>query len=373
MSKDYYEILSVSRTATQEDIKQAYRKLALKYHPDRNAGDKAKEAKFKEASEAYQVLKDPKTREQYDRFGHDAFRRGGGGAHFQDLGDIFSTFRDIFEDSSFGGSFFGHGFEDLFSGGTGSSSRFQKGHSLRYVLELSLKEVLTGVDKDIAFEGHTTCSSCKGSGAKPGTTRTQCSYCQGQGQKVSRKGFFTFSAPCTHCRGEGSVLEKPCGECYGIGKVKKKRKLTVKIPAGVDHGTQLRMKGEGEPGLQGGESGDLFIEVLLKEDKHFVKRNQDLKTPVSITYLQALLGAQVPVKTLTETETLEIPAGSQSGDQIVLSHRGLPSLKNPTRGDLICEIQVKIPKKLNKKEEKLLREIADLKKESVSSKKNKLF
>ena len=361
MSKDYYDVLSVSRQATQDEIKQAYRKLALKYHPDRNPGDKAKEEKFKEASEAYQILGDSEKRQQYDQFGHQAFS-GAGGVHFDDLGDIFSAFRDIFEDSSFSS----RGFEDFFTNGSSSFSRRRaRGSDLQYPIELSLKEVLTGVNKEISFQGEVFCSSCKGTGAKTGTKRTKCSSCGGKGQVFTRKGFISFAGACSQCRGEGTILETPCAECYGRGKSTKKRTLTVKIPAGVDHGTPLRMRGEGEPGIQGMESGDLYIDIRLKSHPQFIKSGQNLKAMASITYLQALLGSEKEIQTLTGKEKILIPKGTQSGDKIVLSHNGLPSLRNPTRGDLICEIKVEISKKLKKKEETLLREIADLKKESV--------
>ncbi len=369
MPRDYYDVLSVSRNATEDEIKQAYRKLALKYHPDRNPGDKAKEDKFKEASEAYQILGDSKKRQQYDQLGHSAFNSSRGGAHFDDLGDIFATFKDVFEDSNF----FGGGFESLFTGGSSFRSHRAKGADLQYPLELTLKEVLTGVNKDISFHGEVFCSGCKGTGAKSGTKRIRCTHCDGQGQILSKKGFISFATACSSCRGQGTILETPCAECYGRGKMKKRRALTVKIPAGVDHGTPLRMRGEGEPGIQGMESGDLYIDIRLKSDPQFVKSGRNLNTLVSISYLQALLGVEKEIQILTGKEKILIPSGTQSGDKVILSHAGLPSLRNPTRGDLICEIKVEIPKKLKKKEEILLREIVDLKKESVSPKKNKLF
>ena len=372
--KDYYDILSVSRDASQDQIKQAYRKMALKYHPDRNKGDKSKEEKFKEASEAYQVLGDSKRRQQYDQFGHNAFGGGSQGfSNFEDLGDIFSAFKDIFEEPSFfGGGQGGASFEDLFTGGRSRRSR-HRGADLQYALELNFKEVLTGAKKDISFQGEVSCSGCKGTGAKPGTRKIKCSHCEGKGQVFSRKGFISFSSTCPQCRGQGAVLETPCAQCYGRGKATQKRTLQVKIPAGVDHGTQLRMREEGEPGVQGAEAGDLYIEVRLKHDSQYIKSGKNLKVRLSITYLQALLGCQKEVSTLTGKEKIRVPKGTQSGDKLILSHEGLPSLKDPTRGDLIYEIQVEIPKKLKKKEENLLRQIAELKKEIVSPEKTKLF
>lgn len=371
MSKDYYAVLSVSKNASQDEIKKAYRKLAFQYHPDRNKGDKSKEEKFKEASEAYQVLSDPKKREQYDRFGSSAFNGRGG---FQDVGDIFETFKDIFNADFFGGGFseggsFG-GFEDLFS--SSGFSRVRKGADLYHEVQLDLKEVLTGTEKEISFQGNISCSSCKGSGARPGTRRKNCPQCNGQGKKISQKGFFSFASTCSFCRGQGTVLESPCGTCYGRGIVRKKRKLVVKIPPGLNEGTRLRLQGEGEPGAQSSIPGDFYLEVRLKAHPLFVKRGKDLKYFLSISYLQALLGTEQSFEGLTERETVAIPPGTSPGTQIRLPHRGLPGLNDPTRGDLICEIKVDIPKKVKKREEELLREIADLKKESVSKKK-KLF
>ena len=370
MPKDYYEVLSVPRGASQEEIKKAYRKMAFKYHPDRNKGDKAKEEIFKEASEAYQVLGDPQKREQYDRFGHNAFDGQGG---FQDVSDIFETFKDIFSTDFFGGGGFG-GFEDLFSsGGFGRSSGANRGADLYQQVDLSLKEVLTGIKKEISFYGHSTCSKCKGSGAKPGTKRKNCPQCQGRGQQVSQKGFFSFSSTCSYCKGQGTILEHPCGSCYGKGISKKRRTLSVNIPPGVNSGTKLRLQGEGEPGLRGGTAGDFYLEARLKSHPNFIKKGRDLKTFISITYLQALLGTKKTFQGLTEMESLTIPPGTQSGEQFRLPHQGLPGLNQPTRGDLICEIKVDMPKKLKKKEEELLREIAELKKENILKKKKKIF
>ena len=371
MPRDYYEVLSVPKTAGQDEIKKAYRKMAFKYHPDKNKGDKDKEEKFKEASEAYQVLGDPKKREQYDRFGHSSFNGRGG---FQDVGDIFSTFKDIFSDGFFGeGSFGGFGgFEDLFSSSSGFRGA-RKGADLYHKVELSLEEVLTGVEKEVSFKGNSACSNCKGSGAKPGTQRKTCSHCNGRGQIVSQKGFFSFASACSHCRGQGSILESPCGSCYGKGLVRKKRTLSVKIPPGVASSTKLRLQGEGEPGPHGIPAGDFYLEVLLKPHPIFIKRGRDIKANVKISYLQALLGTQKSVKGLTETETITIPPGTSHGTLIRIPHHGLPSLNEPTRGDLICEIEIDIPKKLKKQEENLLREIADLKKESIDKKSKKFF
>lgn len=362
MSKDYYEVLSVSRTASKEEIAKAYRKLAFKYHPDRNNGDKAKEAKFKEASEAYQVLSDPKQREQYDRFGHAAYGERSGFSGFENINDIFSVFGDIF------GS---QGFDSFTSRSYGG---LRKGSDLRYHLSLDLKDALTGSEKEISFHGGTFCSACSGSGAKPGAKLKDCSTCGGQGRVISQNSFIPIAHTCPHCKGRGTVPGSPCAECQGAGKMNKKRRLTVKIPPGVDTGTKLRLKQEGEPGEFGGSKGDLYIVIELKPDSNFKKEGKNLKKQVSISYIQALLGTSIELQTLTGKEQLNIPAGTQNGEQIRLPGEGLPQVGDPRRGDLICEIYVKIPKKLKKKEEDLLREIAQFKKESVNlNKKKRIF
>ena len=256
-----------------------------------------------------------------------------------------------------------------------SSSGFRsarKGVDLYHEVELDLREVLTGVERKISFQGHCSCSVCNGSGAKPGTKRKNCSQCQGRGQQISQKGFFSFASTCSLCRGQGTVLESPCGNCYGKGIVRKKRTLTVKVPPGVNSGTKLRLQGEGEPGPQGAAPGDFYMEVRLKSHPLFVKRGREIKISVSVSYLQALLGTERSFPGLTEQETVSIPPGTQPGTQIRLPHRGLPGLDNPTRGDMICEIHVELPKKLKRKEEELLREIADLKRESILEKKKKI-
>ena len=395
MPKDYYEILSVPRSASHEEIKKAYRKLALKYHPDRNKGDKTKEEKFKEASAAYEVLSRPEKRAQYDRFGHSAFR--GQSMDFQEAREMFSSlfgnFGDLFGqagglgEGAFGG-FAADGFSSFFSSGR---SRPSRGSDLRYRLELDLKDVLTGAKKDISFHGVVRCTPCNGSGAKPGTGREKCPQCGGKGRVFSREGVFSFARSCSRCNGEGFFIKTPCAECEGRGRIRKKRVLTVNIPPGAASGARLRLKGEGEPGggpnlggpnLGGphrggsttgggarGPDGDLYVEVSLKPHPVFEKKGRDLKMSLSLSYLQALLGMEKKIKTLDDLETVRIPPGTQPGDWIRLPGRGLPGIENPRRGDLICEAEVTFPKKLKKKEEEWLRQIAELKKEDVAKKK----
>ena len=368
--RDYYGILSVSKNASQDEIKKAYRKLAFKHHPDRNKGDKQAEEKFKEASEAYQILSDPKKRASYDRFGHSSFNGRGG---FQDVGDIFSAFSDIFSDSFFGGGG-SSAFEDLFSNSASHRHRTKhRGNDLHDQLDLELKDVLTGVTKEISFKADCFCSACRGSGSKPGTSPKKCPQCQGKGQTFSQQGFFTFSTTCSLCRGQGAILENPCASCYGKGIQKKKRSLSVKVPPGVSNGTKLRLQGEGESGPKGGAAGDFYLEIRLKKHPIFTKQGRDLKRYIKISYLKALLGAELELENLTEKESLKIPAGTLSGTQFKIAHKGLPGLNNPVRGDLICEVDIEIPKKLKKKEEELLRKIAELKKEEVSAPSKRLF
>ena len=371
MPKDYYEILGVGKGASSEEIKQAYRKLAFKYHPDKNRDSKNKkenEEKFKEAAEAYEILGDEKKRQQYDQFGHQAF--GGGRAGFSDINDIFSSFQDIFGGGGFSDGF--GGFEDLFGGGR-QGRGVRQGANLIYEMEIDLKLVLTGGKKDISFRGNAHCSVCKGSGAKPGTKKKACQTCGGRGQIHTQKGFFQFARTCSLCHGEGTVLTHPCATCHGQGIVKKKRKLSVSIPKGIDEGMKLRLAGEGEPGSKGAVSGDLLVHIFIKKDPHFEKIGENLKMKLPISYTEALLGTEKKVQTLDgDKENLIIPQGSSHGTRLNIKNKGLPVLNSERRGDLIVELEVQIPKKLSKKEEELLRQIADTRKEQVSKKK-KLF
>ena len=358
MRKDYYKVLSVSEDASQGDIKKAYRKIALKYHPDRNHGDKEKEQKFKEASEAYSVLGDAKKRAEYDRFRLSGFSGQGfsGAQHFSNMEDIFSAFGDIFGGSDLFGDFFSQG---------SPGSKHYKGLDLRYRLDLSLEEVLTGVDKKISYHGEVSCGACQGSGARPGTGEKACSDCRGRGRVFMRQGLFSIEKACGSCQGRGVILEYPCAECHGLGKSKKKRVLMVKIPPGVEHGTRLRMQGEGEPGTRGQSSGDLFVDIVLKPHQRLQKEGKNLMTNISISYLQALLGGKIRVQGLRSNLEVHIPPGIQPGGSVLVKGEGLPGLKNSSRGDFICYVQVEIPKKLKKKEMDLLREIAKIKKENI--------
>ncbi len=350
MSQNYYEILGVDRGADETSIKKAYRQMAMKYHPDKNPGNKEAEDKFKEAARAYEVLSNPEKRSRYDRFGEAGVNGPGGGAGFGDVDDIFSAFGDIF------GDFFGGGQRTR-------GNRARRGSDLKYVVEVDYLEVLKGTEKDISFKINQDCQPCNGSGAEPGSTAETCPTCRGAGQVIRQQGFFQMATTCNQCGGTGQIIRVPCRKCHGKGKSLKEKKLKVNIPAGVDHGNQLRLSGEGETGSLGGGPGDLYVEIHLETNNDFEREGQHLIGKLRISYLHALLGATLEVKTLESPKELEIPAGASSGQLIRLEGEGLPSLRSTRRGDLVYALEIDFPKKLKKEEEKLLRDIAELKEE----------
>jgi molecular chaperone DnaJ len=362
--QDYYEILGVQRNADQDTIKKAYRKLAMQHHPDKNPDDKEAEEKFKQAAAAYEVLSSPDKRARYDRFGHAAFAQGGAGAGFHNVDDIFSSFSDIFGD---------------FFGGMGPRGRRQgargptRGADLRYICEITLNDVIAGIEKDIQFDTDESCGECSGSGAAKGSQAETCSSCGGAGQIVTSQGFFSVATTCPTCHGSGRLIRNPCGKCQGRGRSKVTRKIRVNIPAGVDTGTQLRVGGEGEGGHRGGTPGDLYVEVRVRDDEHFTRHGLDLLGHVQVSYIQALLGAEVEVDTVDGAEKIQVPPGTNSGDRIRLEKRGIPSLRGGGRGSIYYQVAVEVPKKLSKDEEKLLREIAKIRGESVAESKKGLF
>jgi len=353
--RDYYEVLGVSKGAGTDEIKKAYRKLAVQYHPDKNPGNKQAEDKFKEAAEAYEVLSDASKRKQFDQFGHAGMNGGGfGGAGFSNVEDIFENFGSIFEDI-FGMG--GGGGKRRKSGG----KRAQKGSDLRYDLRIDFKDAVLGVEKKISIPKKASCSSCHGSGAAKGTTPTNCSACRGQGQVTVQQGFFAFSTTCPDCRGAGKKITSPCKDCRGSGLQNKTSNITVKIPAGIDSGMRLRVSGEGEGGVNGGPSGDLYVFIEVAAHSSFKREEFDLIYPIKIGIAQAILGTEVKVDVFqNEARTIEVPPGVQPGQKIVIRGAGVPKLGTQGRssGDLVVQVNVEIPSRLNKDAEGHLRAFA---------------
>lgn len=360
--RDYYETLNVARDAGNEDIKRAYRKMAMEYHPDRNPGDKDAEERFKEAAEAYEVLRDSEKRQIYDQFGHDGLK-GTGFSGFSGFNDIFSSFGDIFE--------------DLFGFGTGRSrgARPRKGNDLRYDMEMTLEEAFAGKEQEIKFKKWDSCGVCNGSGITPGSELQTCGTCQGSGNIVRSQGFFQIKTNCPACNGQGKIITDPCSECKGQGKVRIDRSINLKIPPGVDTGSQLRLREEGEPGEHGGPFGDLFVVIHVKEHPFFSREGDHLYCEVPISFIQAALGDSITIPVLGEEDSKEmrIPQGTQPGDIITLPAQGMPIIGRRQRGDLAIKLIVKIPKKLNKRQKELLEEFAESEGLKKTKKRGKLF
>ncbi len=342
--QDYYVVLGVRREATAEEIKKAYRKLALQYHPDRNAGDKAAEEKFKEASEAYQVLSDPEKRELYDRYGIDGLK-GMGYQGFAGAADIFATFGDLFEDLL--------GFGSRRRG----QSRGRPGDDLRYDLSLLFFEACLGKEVDIEFERPEMCQACGGTGGKDGARPSRCGTCQGRGQVLRTQGFLTVGTTCPKCRGEGYVVTTPCPKCRGNGRVLGKHRVHVKIPPGVDNGSRLRLQGEGEEGSNGGPAGDLYIFIQVEPHEFFQREGDNIICEIPISFTQAALGVEIAVPTLEGKRVLTVPRGTQSGEVFVLRGDGIRNPRGYGRGDQYVRIAVKTPTRLTSRQEELLREL----------------
>ncbi|HVX95449.1 MAG TPA: molecular chaperone DnaJ [Polyangia bacterium] len=357
--RDYYEVLGVARTADGGELKRAYRKLAMELHPDRNPGNKEAENKFKEASEAYQILSDPEKRQLYDRFGHEGPGRMGGGG-FGDVSDIFSAFGDIF------GDIFGQ------RGGGGRRGP-GRGSDLETSVVLTLVEASTGVKKDIEVARRVPCRTCKGSGAAPGTEPETCQQCGGRGQVMHSQGFLMIQTTCPVCRGEGRVIRKACPTCAGVGAEKQEETLQVTIPAGVEDGSTLRLPGRGEAGQRGGPPGNLYVVIRVREDERFERNGADLHTEVSVSFPQMALGARVLVPTLTGEAEIEVRAGSQPGDTVSLRGHGMPSLEGRGHGDIVAHLRLVVPRALSAEEEQHLRAYAAAGGEAVSPEKTRLF
>ena len=353
MSKrDYYEILGVGRTATDVDIKSAYRKLAMKYHPDRNPGDRAAEEKFKEAAEAYAILADATKRSLYDRFGHQGVSSSTAGGGFDP--SVFSGFEDIL--GGLGDIF---GFGDLFGGGRRRGGP-QRGADLRYDLEISFEEAARGTETTVQIPRQENCETCQGSGAAPGSSPTVCPQCHGQGQVRFQQGFFTVARTCPQCRGAGRIITKPCPTCRGAGRVSRERKITVKIPAGIATGQQLRLQNEGEGGVAGGPSGHLYVVIHVQEHAFFRRDGINLFCEIPVNFTTVALGGEVQVPTLDGTETVKVPEGTQTGTTLRLRGKGMPDVNGRGRGDLFATVQVLTPKKLTKEQRHLLDQLGKI-------------
>jgi len=361
--RDYYEVLGVPKNADAEAIKRAYRKIALRWHPDKNPGNKEAEERFKEAAEAYEVLSDPEKRAAYDRFGHQGV--GGRARQFGSFEDIFSAFGDIF-----GGGAGGSIFDEFFGGGRGrrgTAGRGQGAH-LKVDLEVRLEEVFSGAKKSIEIVREETCSRCRGDGARPGTAPVRCRDCGGRGEIVRSQGFFAMRSTCPRCHGRGEVVEEPCPDCGGTGRRPQRRQITVTIPPGVEDGTQLRVPGEGEAGHRGGPRGDLFCEVHVLPHELFRRSGDDIILEVPIGFAQAALGAEIEVPTLKGKSLLTIPRGTASGTMLRMRGMGLPRLDGYGVGDQLVRVVVEVPSRLTKEQEELLRRFAALEEQNVGSK-----
>ncbi|MBZ5548266.1 MAG: molecular chaperone DnaJ [Acidobacteriia bacterium] len=349
--RDYYEVLGVTRTASDVEIKSAYRKLAMTYHPDRNPNNPDAEEKFKELTEAYAILADGEKRSLYDRFGHAGVGGGGGAtagfdpAIFQDFGDIF-------------GDFFGFG--DIFGGGGRRRSRTQRGADLREDLNLEFDEAVFGTEKQVKVRRHETCDVCQGSGAAPGKAPVTCRSCNGRGQVRYQQGFFSIARTCPTCQGSGSVITDPCPKCKGEGRMLRERMVEAKVPAGVEDGTRIRFAGLGEAGAFGGPAGDLYVVLHVKEHPFFEREGNDLYCVVPISFPQAALGTEIMIPTLEGDHRLKVPEGTQSGTSFRIRSKGVPVLNGHGKGDLFVEVRVQTPGKLSKRQRELLAELAQL-------------
>ncbi|MFT5422419.1 MAG: molecular chaperone DnaJ [Phycisphaerales bacterium] len=370
-TRDYYEVLAVEKTADGDEIKRSYRRLAMKYHPDRNPGDAEAETSFKECAEAYEILSDEQKRKVYDQYGHEGLRGRGAAAHDfrnMDVSDIFSMFNDIF-----GGSGGGQGGGQNPFGG-GARQRIARGFDLETEVSLELKDVLAGATRDVEFTRLDVCETCTGTGAKPGTSPVPCVTCGGQGkvQQAGLGGMFRMVTACPHCRGRGTTIKDKCGSCHGKGRVPKDRKLTVKIPAGIHDGQAVRVQGEGEPPAPehspGGQGvrGDLHVVVRVEDHNLFEREGDHLLLEMPISFTQASLGASVRVPTLDGSQELEIPKATQFGEIFRLPDAGLPNLRSSRRGDLVVVTKIETPKKLSGKQEELLRAFAETEDKSVN-------
>ncbi len=361
MEIDYYEVLGISGTASSDEIKKVYRKLAMKFHPDRNPGDNEAEEKFKQATEAYEVLSDSKKRQIYDTYGFEGLKsRGYQGPDFE---DVFSSFGDIFG--------------DIFGFGRGETQRSKhgpmRGSDLRYDLSITFMEAVHGISQDIEIERPDTCWTCEGTGLRPGYKAETCSACHGRGQVVRAQGFFRMSTTCPECRGEGEIIKDPCADCNGVGLVKSKKKVALKIPAGVDTGAKMRLHGTGEGGRKGGPAGDLYVIIHVAPHEFFLREGDLIYCQYPLNFDQAALGCSLEVPTIHGEKNLKIPKGTQTGQRFTLKNEGVQHLRGNVRGDMIVEVTVVTPKKLTKKQKELLQEFGELERKKVKGKEEGLL
>lgn len=353
--RDYYEVLGVERNASEEEVKRAYRKLAVKFHPDKNPDDAQAEEKFKELGEAYDVIMDPQKRAAYDRYGHSAFAAGGGGFGGATFHDPFEIFREVFGGGGFGGGLF-----ETFFGGGGRTEDRRRGSDLRYDMEIKLEEAAFGAEKQIEIEKLDTCDKCGGSGAESGSRSIRCPSCGGRGQVVSSRGFFQISQTCPQCRGAGEIIEKPCQKCRGDGRIEKLSRINLKIPAGIREGTRLRSLNNGEAGVNGGPPGDLYVVIHVKEHKIFQREDDDLYCELPIPFWVATLGGEIDVPTLEGRAHLKVPAGTQSGQMFKLRGKGIVNVNGRSHGDLFARLIVEVPSRLDAEQRRKLEEFAAL-------------
>ena len=379
MKRDYYEILGIKKGATDDEIKRAYRRLAMENHPDKHKGEKQAEEKFKEISEAYEILSDANKRATYDQFGHDglkgAFGRGGfdwqNFTHFGDFEDIFSGLGDLFRGFGVDADSFGGG-----SSGWGRRRRRgpRRGRDIAHEMEVDFKEAALGTEKSVEVRRHETCDACKGSGAKPGTKDAVCQACQGRGQVNTVSGFFSISRTCQECGGSGRVIKNPCQKCSGRGKVSQSRKIKVKIPAGVATGVRLRVSGEGDAGEKGGPRGDLYVTIYVKEHDFFKRHENDLYCEIKINFTKAVFGAEVDVRTIDGKVKMKIPQGTQSGKVFRLRGKGVPDIfSGGSKGDQLIRVTVDVPRDLTGTQKRILKEFAETLGEKETQKTKKFF
>jgi molecular chaperone DnaJ len=351
--RDYYAVLGLEKGASEEEIKKAYRKLAVKFHPDKNPGDKAAEESFKELGEAYEVLNDPQKRAAYDQYGHAAFdRRSGGFGRSGGFHDPFEVFREVFG----GGSIF----EDLFGGGQQDPSQSQRGDDLRYDMEITFNEAAHGCDKEITVTKPERCDECQGSGAETGSRARNCPTCGGRGQVISSRGIFSIAQTCPQCQGAGRIIDKPCKVCRGNGRRERTSKIKLRIPAGVDSGSRLRSAGNGEAGWRGGPSGDLYVILHVKAHEIFQRDGDDLLCEVPVSFVQAALGAEIEVPTLDGKTSVKVPAGTQPGTMFRLKGKGVKNIQGYGHGDLHVRVTVEVPSQLSAAQKTKLEEFAAL-------------